>query len=164
VKRFRFSLEKALNVRKYRERETEIALGRAVGELSAVEQQLKDLALRRRAGEDEFRAGLAGFDAAGSGGAGRADDYRNYAFYMRRLEHTKEELLEAAAGAQLKVEEERERYLEASRQRKVLDKLKEKRARQYHRAALAGETKILDDISGGREARDRAAEGGERHL
>jgi flagellar FliJ protein len=159
MKRFKFSLEKALNLRMYREREAEIDLGRAVGELTAIERQLKELALRRRAGEEEFRAGIAG-----SGDTGQADYYRNYAFYTRRLEFTKEELLKAAAQAQLKVEEERERYLEASRQRKVLDKLKEKRAHEYRRAMLAGETKTLDDISSGREARELAAEGGEANY
>jgi flagellar FliJ protein len=158
VKRFKFSLEKALNLRKYREQEAEIALGRVVGELTVIEQRLKDLALRRRAGEEEFRAGIAGSGAPGSGQTGQADYYRNYAFYIRRLDVMKEELLEAATKAQLKVEEEREHYLEASRQRKVLDKLKEKRAHEYHRAVLAGETKILDDISNGREARELAAE------
>jgi flagellar FliJ protein len=51
------------------------------------------------------------------------------------------------------VAEARERYLEASRERKVLDKVKERRYAEYRKAALAEEVKVLDDISGGAPAR-----------
>jgi flagellar FliJ protein len=135
VKRFIFSLEKVLELREYREQETEIALGRAVGELTSIENQLKELALQRlKAGEERFNPTNDAFAI------------RNYEFYIQRLDHTKEELLEAAATAQLKVEEARELYLEASRQRKVLDKLKEKRAVAYRKTMFAEETKMLDDL------------------
>jgi flagellar FliJ protein len=51
------------------------------------------------------------------------------------------------------VEEARRIYLEASRDRKILDKLKERRQREYHKKMLAEEVKMLDDISGGSAAR-----------
>jgi hypothetical protein len=38
----------------------------------------------------------------------------------------------------------------------VLDKLKEKREKDYRKEVFAGETKELDDISGGKEARTLA--------
>jgi flagellar FliJ protein len=135
VRRFSFSLEKVLELREYREQETEIALGRAVGELTGIENQLKELAAQRlKAGEERFRPGN---DALA---------IRGYEFYIRRLDKTKEDLLEAAAKALLKVEEARELFLEASRQRKVLDKLKEKRAGEYRKAMFAEENKILGDL------------------
>jgi flagellar FliJ protein len=134
MRRFNFSLEKVLELRKYGEQETKIALGRAVGELTAIENQLKELALQRlKAGEERFSP------------ANDAFAVRNYEFYIQRLDHTKEELLEAAAKARLKVEEARELYLEASRRRKVLDKLKEKRAGEYRKEMFAVETKLIDD-------------------
>jgi flagellar FliJ protein len=146
VKRFAFDLEKVLDLRKYREQEAKIALGRAVGELSAIENQIRDLALlRSQAAEDYFSFPDP---AEKNHEASSAAYYRNYEFYLRRLEHRKEELLEAAAQAQLKLEEERASYLEASRERKVLDKLREKRAAEYRRLLSAGETKTLDDIAG----------------
>jgi flagellar FliJ protein len=55
--------------------------------------------------------------------------------------------------AELKVEAARTVYLEASRDRKVFDKLKEKRGAEYRKEMFAGETKVLDDISGGVRAR-----------
>jgi flagellar FliJ protein len=159
VKRFSFDLEKVLNLRKYREQEAKIALGRAVGELSGIENRMKELALLRS------RAAGEGFPPSGSGElkqdrpALSAAYYRNREFYLRRLDCKKEELLEAAARAQLKVEEERAAYLEASRERKVLDKLKEKRAAEYRRVLFAEETKTLDDIAGRRTGRGQDQEG-----
>jgi flagellar FliJ protein len=150
MKRFAFSLEKVLNLRKHREQEAKIALGRAVSELTAIENQLKELALLRvkaasgrlsPPGPDSPRDPQSGFYAG---------YYQNYEFYLRRLDHEKEELLEASAKARLKVEEERDSYLEASRERKVLDKLKEKRSAAYRHALFAEETKTLDDLAGRR--------------
>jgi flagellar FliJ protein len=150
MKRFAFDLEKILNLRKYREQEAKIALGRAVGELSGIENQLKELALLRfRTAEEYFSFSGSGESKQG-GLVSSAAYYRNYEFYLRRLEGRKEELLEAAVRAQLKLEEERAAYLEASRERKVLDKLKEKRAAEYRRLLSVAETKILDDMAGRR--------------
>jgi flagellar FliJ protein len=136
VKRFDFSLEKVLELRRYREQETEIELGRAMGELTAIEQRLKQLA-------EEYSLAAAGrFKPENS-----ATDIRNYELYIIRLDITKEELLEAAVKAARKVEEARRNYLEASRDRKVMDKLREKRAAEYRREMLAGETKAMDDLA-----------------
>jgi flagellar FliJ protein len=135
VKRFSFSLEKVLELRMYREQETEIALGRAVGELTAIENQLKEVALQRhKAGEERFLPGNSILDI------------RSYEFYVQRLDSNKEKLLEAAAAAQLKVEEAREVYMEAMRQRKAIDKLKEKQSAEYRKAMFAEDTKVLDDL------------------
>ncbi|MDR0732128.1 MAG: flagellar export protein FliJ [Treponema sp.] len=142
MRRFRFSLEKILELRKYREQETEIALGRAVGELSAVENRLKELALLSRRAWDEYRNPRA------AGAAGNlADYYRSCDLYIRRLDQTKEELLQEAARAQARVQEAREAFLEASRERKVLDKLREKQAGEYRKTVFTAEIKTLDDMT-----------------
>ncbi|MDR2402986.1 MAG: flagellar FliJ family protein, partial [Spirochaetaceae bacterium] len=60
--------------------------------------------------------------------------------YIRRLDAREEELLKEAARAEFKVEETRRVYVEASRDRKILDKLKEKRLREYRRARQTEET------------------------
>jgi flagellar FliJ protein len=78
---------------------------------------------------------------------------QQYMFYLIRLHNTREQLLSEAAMAELKVEEAREVFLEASRERKVLDKLKEKRYKEYRKMALTEETKALDDIFAGRARR-----------
>jgi len=46
----------------------------------------------------------------------------------------------------LVVEEKRAQYLEASRELKVMEKLKEKREKEYRKEVFAAETRELDDM------------------
>ncbi|MFP3088780.1 flagellar export protein FliJ [Treponema sp. TIM-1] len=148
MKRFRFKLEKALDLRLHRERETKIALGKAVGTLSFIEHNLEALARERlNAGEERF-----------SPAYGTAD-ILVHDLYIRRLEETQDRLLQEATAAELKVEEARDEYLEASRDRKVLDKIREKRWQEYKKAREDEAIKNLDDISGGVSARKMTAHG-----
>jgi flagellar FliJ protein len=137
VKRFRFKLEKLLDLRAHRERETEIALGKAVGALSLIERDMEDLAREQhKAGEERFSTEY-----------GRAE-ILVHDLYIRRLDEKQDRLLKDAAAAELVVEEARDEYLEASRDRKVLDKLKEKQRREYKKDRENEEIKTLDDIGG----------------
>ena len=142
MKAFTFSLEKVLNLRKFRENEAKIELGRAISVLSELEARIRSIA------EERVIAAAAQFNPENT-----AAIMQQYMFYILRLDNTKEQLLEEAAMAELKVEEARNAFIEASRERKVLDKLKEKRQKEYNKSLLAGETKILDDISGGATSR-----------
>ncbi|MDR1898629.1 MAG: flagellar export protein FliJ [Treponema sp.] len=142
MKRFRFSLEKVLELRKYRERETKLELGRAVGGLQAVEGRIRENAADRR------EAAASRFS---SGGAMEMIHHENY---IRRLDQQREALLRDAAAAELAVEEKREQYLAASRDRKVVDKLREKREAEHRKERAAEERAELDDIAGGRPLYD----------
>jgi flagellar FliJ protein len=133
MRNFRFGLEKVLEIRKYRERETEIELGRAVGELSRIERQISALGSER--------------EAAGKFSRDDAAQILVFDRYVRRLDAERERALEDAAEAERVVEQARGVYLEASRDRKVLDKLRERQAQEHRKARLAEETKATDDIS-----------------
>jgi len=135
VKPFTFKLEKILDLRKYHEDETKIELGRAIGVLAELESRLAALAGERA------RAAAAQFSPGNN-----AAQMQQYMFYLLRLDTAKEQLLNDITLAEMKVEEAREAFIEASRERKVLDKLKEKRQKEYHKEMLAEETKTLDDI------------------
>ena len=142
MKTFNFGLQKVLSLRKHHEDEAKIELGRAVGVLAELESKI--LAI----GQERVRAAAAQFVPGNS-----AAQMQQYMFYILRLDNTKEQLLKEAALAELKVEEAREVFLEASRERKVLDKLKEKRQKEYRKEMHAAETKTLDDISTGAVSR-----------
>jgi flagellar FliJ protein len=149
LKRFKFDLEKVLELRAYREREAEIELGKAIGALVEIEHKISALARERfRAADERFAPHRS------------AAEMRSYDLYILRLDKTRDRLLEAAAQAELKVAEVRELYLEASRDRKVLDKVKERRYTEYRKTASVEEIKVLDDISGGAPARAKASGGG----
>jgi flagellar FliJ protein len=135
MKNFHFSLEKVLKLRVYREQETEIELGQAIGVLSRIENNIKTVA------ENRHRAAAERFSRDND-----ALQILNYEHYIARLDQERDKLLEEAARAELVVEEKRNLYLEASRDRKVLDKLREKREKEYRKKMFAEETKELDDL------------------
>ena len=135
MKPFNFRLEKVLDLRTHYEDEAKIELGRAIGILSELEFKIAAI------GKERAVASYNQFNPENS-----ADMIQRYMFYIIRLDNKKEELLKEAAMAELEVEKAREAFVEASRERKVLDKLKEKRKKEYHKAWLAEEGKALDDI------------------
>jgi flagellar FliJ protein len=147
LKRFRFSLEKVLELRKYREQETRLELGRAVSDLQAIEGQI------RETGAARYAAAAARFSSD------NILETINYENYINRLDHLKEKLLKDAAAAELVVEEKREVWLEASRDRKIVDKLREKRAAEYRKETAKEERAELDDLANDRRIR-RLANGG----
>jgi flagellar FliJ protein len=137
MKPFSFGLQKVLDLRKYHEDEARIELGRAIGILAGIEGNI------RAVGQERVRAAEEQYSSAE--GTGNLVQMRQYAFYILRLDNTKEQLLKDAALAELKVEEAREAFVQASSERKVLDKLKEKLRKEYRKEFFAEETKILDD-------------------
>jgi flagellar FliJ protein len=132
MKRFNFSLQRLLELREHREQEAKIELGKAIGALAVIEQRLDAVSMERaRAMTDRYSHNM--------------DSFRNYDLYIRRLEQTTEKLQKEAALAELEVNEKRDLFIEASRDRKVLDKVKERRKQEHRKEMFAEETKELDD-------------------
>jgi flagellar FliJ protein len=143
MKRFNFSLQKVLQLRKYREEETRIELGRAIGVLSEIENRIKDTA------SSHHNAAVQRFSDAGSSAGMAAWEH-----YIIRLDQEAENLAKEAARAELVVEEKRELYLEASRELKAIEKLKEKREKEHRKEMFAAETAELDTIPGRRRGEE----------
>ena len=140
MKRFSFNLEKVRELRQYREQEAKNELGRAISVLNTIENNIKQNALvHSRAVGERF----SGINAAGHNGALSMLAWDNY---ILRLEQEAQRLMEDAARAELVVEEKRNQYLEASRELKVMEKLKEKREKEYRKEVFAAETRELDDM------------------
>ena len=138
MKAFSFGLEKVLNLREFYEDEAKIELGRAIGVLADLESRLFAV------GRERVRAAAAQFAPGNS-----AAMIQQYMFYLIRLDNLQEQLLQDITVAEMKVEQAREAFLEASKERKVLDKLKDKQQKEYHKVVLTEETKTLDDIGTG---------------
>ena len=135
MKSFKFKLQKVLNLREHYENEAKLELGRAVGVLVELENNLSALGREQaKAAEEQFRSGNS------------VSLMQQYMFYQMRLEIEKEQLLTELAKAELKVEEARELFIEASRERKVLEKLKEKRQKDHRKNMLYEEAKVLDEV------------------
>jgi flagellar FliJ protein len=147
MKRFNFKLEPLLAIRAYREREAEIELGRRNGVLADIENRMRITA------EEKVRAAANRF--AKQNGLREMIYYNNY---ILRLDNTKETLIADAAKAELAIEEAREVYLDAARERKILDNLKERQEADYEKAARRAEVAVLDDISNGKAIRAAVVE------
>ena len=139
MKRFKFGLEKVLKLRQHNEHEARVELGRAIGVLAGIENEIKRNAATRAGAIHERFAGITAGDGAASFSMHAWDAYIN------RLELEAERLMEAAAKAEIVVEEKRNLYVEASRELKVMENLKEKREKEHRKEMFTVETKEMDD-------------------
>ena len=138
MKPFSFRFEKILGFRVHSENEAKIELGRAISALADIENRIRLLGQERvRAAAEQYSPG------------NNIVQIQQYMYYLLRIDAAIEQLQKEAVAAEMKVEEAREAFLEASKERKVLDKLREKRLKEYKKEFFAEETKTLDDISGG---------------
>jgi flagellar FliJ protein len=136
MKRFTFRLEKVLQLRKFKENECKLALGLAISILNKIENEIKMTALKHgEAARQRFNSPqeMAGWD-----------------MYILRLEQEAENLAQQAAQAELVVEEKRELYIEAQRDLKAIEKLKEKRKKEYNKEMSGYQMNEIDDLTSSR--------------
>lgn len=136
--RFRFRLERLLEIRRYRERQAELALAAATA---------RCIELRNRMDDARSRMAQQLVERASAGGLLDLQRLRWSEAYRRHLS----DVCEASARDLVIREKERREaqavYVERSRDRKVLDKLRERRQREYYHEARNREARILDDVS-----------------
>ena len=138
MRRFRFRLEKFLDLRRWKEREREIALAKVLGEVLLLEKRIAEIA-------EEIAASLFGEFRRDNRIDVEAMSRRE--LYAARLSQERKRKREALTVKNRELEEARARYLEASRERKVLDKLRERREAEYYERAIDEEFKEIDDMN-----------------
>lgn len=149
MRKFVFNLERLLRLREHEEHEVEIRLGQAVTECVRIEAGIS----HRRSEIDRVLKTRGGLD-------GREDTLLAMEMYKRRM---KDELLELGNELRLaesKRDEVREEFLEYSKKRKVLTKLKEKREAEYYKKQLKIEHDLVDEINNARAASHVGSAGG----
>jgi flagellar FliJ protein len=144
VKRFKFSLEKVLKLRQHNEHEARVELGRAIGVLAGIENEIKRNTATRAAAIQERFAGITAGEGADTGYGGSLSMHA-WDAYIHRLELEAARLTEEAARAETVVDEKRGLYIEASRELKVMENLKERRGKEHRKEMFVEETKELDD-------------------
>jgi flagellar FliJ protein len=138
MKRFKFGPEKIMQLRKFREEECKLALGQAVSILNKIENEIKETAVKRH------NAALQRF-----ANIGETNAWENY---IIRLDQQAQKLTEKAAQAEIIVEEKRALYLEAQKDLKTIEKLKEKRQKEYRKEMLDYEMAEIDNLTAVRYA------------
>jgi len=136
MKRFSFRLEKVLQLRKFKEDECKIALGQAISILNKIENDIKITAVKRHnATEQRFNDG---------------QNMLSWDNYILRLEQEAERLEEQAAQAEIVVEQKRALYIEAQKDLKAIEKLKEKQKKEYRKDMMDLQMLEIDDMTAAR--------------
>ena len=136
MRRFRFNLEKLLELRAFYERKAEMVLAGKAGACALLDEKMREVALSRsRTGREMFSTGRG------------VEDYRAAELYIVRLDRDRERLARELAVAELEREQARAAYVEKRMGRESLEKIKERRQKEYYRLAEREETKALDDVA-----------------
>lgn len=136
MKRFRFRLERLLELRAFFERRAELVLAEKAGRCALLDARLSENAEKRaRTAREMFATGR------------ELADYRAAEFYLRRLDGERDRLAAELAAAELEREKARKVYIERRRDREAVDKLRERKEAEYYRLAELEETKALDDLA-----------------
>jgi len=133
MKRFKFNLEKVLQLRQFKEEECKLALGQAISALNKIENDIKETALKR------YNANAQRFNDT--------MEMLSWENYIVRLDLETEQLTEKAAQAQIVVEQKRAIYMEALRDLKAIEKLKEKQKQEYRKEVLYDEMNQVDELT-----------------
>jgi flagellar FliJ protein len=141
VKRFRFRLERLLELRAHREREALMRLAEVTGHCTRLS---RDIRQAEQAGREALRQQRAGSGLVDIELLAYRERYRAW------LQERKRRLAVELAERQKQRQEEQAKYLEASKKRKVLDKLKERKAAEHRREARTEEFETADDQSSSR--------------
>jgi flagellar protein FliJ len=137
MKRFHFRLEKLLAIKKYSEKEWELKLARAAGECIRIEKTMERNIYEKARTLKNRR----------TGGTLQLDALMYSELYIRRLAWSNERLREELLRKEVERNTIQKGYLEASKQRKVLDKLKERQEGSFYEKQRTEEMKSTDDMN-----------------
>lgn len=140
ARRFRFRLEQVLNLRKQMEEVRVRELALAKGELLKIEESLKTHAAEER----EFLDQWGDFEKAGSFNTDEVIRYCDFKDWLLRRE---KEYHRREKEWMKEVERRRQEVVKASRHRRLLENLKERKIRAHAQEVLGEEQRFLDEVS-----------------
>jgi flagellar protein FliJ len=144
MRRFQFRLERFLDLRRWKEREWEIRLAHATG---------KVIVLKNRIAEIGAEIGASYGRSFTSGTVVDLEAMSRRELYVQRLAAERERRTVELEVRTREMEEVRGHYLEAARDRKVLDKLKDRRAGEYYERQRDEDYRTVDDLNTASSAR-----------
>lgn len=147
VKRFRFRLQTLLNIEQNKEKQAQIAFSRAVQELRRQEETLA----RQEAEYRREQGAMA--EAIRSGRSPR--HLASYDALFQALKHRMQEQQQRIAQAKEAAEAARQELAERTRQRKILEKLKENAVAEYKEEVRHVEIATLDEVGNSMAIRNR---------
>jgi flagellar FliJ protein len=138
VKRFRFRLQTLLNIEQNKEKQAQIAFQKAITELRRQRQVLADQEYEyqreQRAMAQAIRRGTS------------PQELSAYDLFFTGLKARMEEQKQRIAQADQAVEEARKELAERTKQRKIMEKLREKAQAAHDEEARRVETAMFDEV------------------
>ena len=134
MKKFRFRLEKVLHYRRSIQEDMKRALGARLRELKEAQEKLEQL-------EHEFNS-----NSINDAETVSIHELQIRNAYSERLKRETVRQKELIAQAEVAVEEARARYIEATQEAEVLEKLKTKKHDQYLEVVAKAEESFLDEL------------------
>jgi len=142
VKRFAFRLQRVLELREYGETVAKAVLGDKAAACSRLGLSLEENArLTLATTRERFKPGNG------------AADHRACELYAVRLSQERERLMKALAYAEAERESARLAYVEASKARQLVAKLREREEAAYYKLVSREDTKTMDDLAAGAHVR-----------
>jgi flagellar FliJ protein len=138
MRRFQFRLERFLELRRWKEREWELKLAKILGECLLLENRIREI------GEETGAIRLAGYT---DGSRVDVEGMARRELFVQRLAAERERTQVRLEERRREMEKVRARYLEASKERKVLDKLRERREGEYYERQRDDEYRTVDDMN-----------------
>jgi flagellar FliJ protein len=143
MRRFAFSLQKILEIRRHAERQWELRLAEITARVVGVDREVENLTdARSESSSSHTYVGRVDMETL-------ASRERYVVAIDRRVADLKQK--------RVQLEREREKirqgYQEASSARKALDKLRERRSSEYYKEALKEEERAIDDINNSQQVR-----------
>lgn len=132
MKRFQFTLESILELRLEEEQESEMILGKAMGEWNLLNDKKNQNQLIKEKNQ--------------SSPVTASQDFLQNGLYMTRIDQEIDRLQKDMDSREEHLDELREKYREARARREGLDKLKEKRKEEHNKIRKRVEAHGLDDL------------------
>jgi len=138
MRRFQFRLERFLELRRHRERECELEVARVLGQCILLSGRISGI--EKELGESIGRVLREG---------DRIDALSIHArdLYAQRLRQERRRAEEELTARNVELAAAREKLRGAQRDRKILEKLRENKERDYYRLQSLEEFKTIDDIN-----------------
>lgn len=137
--KFVFKLQAVLNLKKQIESNLKNELGKAVQELERQKKKLKDIELKRAAYYQEINA-----KSSSGVSVGKLKEFSSYISLLNeKIEYQKNNV----KCAQKSVDKYREQLIVAVQERKMMEKLREKKFEEFMKEQQRDEQKIIDEIA-----------------
>jgi flagellar FliJ protein len=136
--RFNFRLQQFLNIKEQIETQRELEYAQALRKLEEERQRLRQMEAKRLAQIEEFRLSLQE--------AVKPDRIRRYNNTIEHLKIMIREQEKRIAAAEAFAERKRQALVEAMKERKAFDKLRENTLDEYRRTELMAEQKQVDEL------------------